>query len=49
MHALGVDLYLYQQGIDTTTPTNRSRVNIKLLIEFHHPVMRSEASSCFLR
>src|SRR5262245_34204145 len=42
LHALSIDLFLHQQGLDTTTPAGKAIVEPEVLIDGPHTIERRE-------
>jgi DNA invertase Pin-like site-specific DNA recombinase len=49
VHAKGVDLYLHQQGIDTTTPAGKAMFQMMGGAEFERAMIRERANSGLAR
>ena len=50
IHALGVDLYLHQQGIDTTTPTGKAMFQMcGVFAEFERSIIRERINAGLTR
>jgi DNA invertase Pin-like site-specific DNA recombinase len=50
IHAVGVDLYLHQQGIDTTTPTGKAMFQMcGVFAEFERSIIRERISAGLAR
>lgn len=46
LHALGIDLYLHQQGIDTTTPSGRAMFQMcGVFAEFERSIIRERINA----
>jgi DNA invertase Pin-like site-specific DNA recombinase len=45
LHALGIDLYLHQQGVDTTTPAGKALFQMGVFAEFERAMIRERVKS----
>ncbi|MCH8883699.1 MAG: recombinase family protein [SAR324 cluster bacterium] len=49
-HALGIDLYLHQQGIDTTTPAGKAMFHVcGVFVEFERSIIRERINAGLAR